>query len=268
MSQLILIRGGGDLATGVAIRLLRIGLKPVITEISQPLAVRRTVSFAEAVYQGQVTVENYTGRCVTDPEDTFRILNILSKNQLPVMVDPDCISAKSLHPGVIVDARMTKKTPDPIGYSPSLYIGLGPGFIAGVNCQAVIETRRCHQLGRVFWQGSPEPDTGYPEGDPHRILRAPVDGILLAHASIGQILSKDDLIAEVNGHSIRAPFSGLLRGLIHPGIQVMQGWKVGDVDPRVDPSLCTLVSDKAFAVGGGVVEAILSKPDLRKKVWD
>ena len=133
MPALILIRGGGDLATGVALRLLRAGLRIVVTELVQPLAVRRSVSFAEAVYAGEVTVEGVTARAVPDPSDSLRILTILGKQQVPVLVDPDCSAAKSLHPDVIVDGRMTKQPPQPIGYVPLLYIGLGPGFVAGQN---------------------------------------------------------------------------------------------------------------------------------------
>jgi xanthine dehydrogenase accessory factor len=268
MVSIIMIRGGGDLASGIAIRLLRAGLKVAVTEIAQPLAVRRTVAFAEAVYENQVTIENITGRCVLDPGDAFRILNIISKNQVPVLVDPACTSAMSLQPSVIIDSRMIKQEPEQIGYSPSLYIGLGPGFIAGQNCQAVIETRRGHTLGRVNWKGATEPDTGHPEGDPRRVLRSPAGGILLAHTTIGQILEQGEQIAEVAGKPILAPFHGVLRGLLHPGLHVAEGWKIGDLDNRADPALCSMVSDKSLAVGGGVLEAILSKSELRKLLWD
>jgi xanthine dehydrogenase accessory factor len=277
MPSLILIRGGGDLATGVAIRLIRSGLRVVITELAQPLAVRRTVSFAEAVYAGEITVEGITARRVTDPTDSLSVLNVLGKQQVPVLVDPDCVAAKLLHPTVIVDGRMTKHPPEAIGYSPALYIGLGPGFEAGVNCQAVIETRRSHTLGRVYFRGSPDPDTGQPDGDRARVLRAPCDGTIIAHANIGEHVEKDQLIAEIdNGQQtadhqpssvVCSPFAGVLRGLIHPGLTVSRGMKIGDVDPRDDPRLCTLVSDKALSIGGGVLEAILSKPEVRAQLW-
>jgi len=273
MPSIVLIRGGGDLATGVAIRLLRSGLRVVITEIAQPLAVRRSVSFAEAAYAGEITIEGITARRVSDPTDSLRILTILGKQQVPVLVDPDCASAKALHPAVIVDGRMTKRPPEPIGYSPMLYIGLGPGFEAGVNCQAAIETRRGHTLGRVYWRGGPEPDTGAPEGDPARVLRAPCNGTLIAHKQIGEHCEAGDLIAEIqpptgnHKSEIVSPFKGILRGLIHPSVPVTTGVKLGDVDPRDDPRLCQMVSDKALAVGGGVLEAILSQPELRSRLW-
>ena len=273
MASIILIRGGGDLATGVAIRLLRSGLKVVVTELAQPLAVRRTVSFAEAIYAGEITIEGITARRIPDPTDSLRILTILSKQQIPVLVDPECTSARVLHPAVIVDGRMTKHPPEPIGYSPALYIGLGPGFVAGENCQAVIETRRGPSLSRVYWRGGPDPDTGAPEGDPARVLRAPCDGVVIGHKQIGEHCEEGELIAEIQSSienrksKIVSPFRGVLRGLIHPGLQVTRSLKIGDVDPRDDPRLCQMVSDKGLAVGGGVLEAILARPEVRKVLW-
>ena len=270
---MILIRGGGDLATGVAIRLLRSGLRVVVTEIAQPLAVRRSVSFAEAVYAGEVTIEGVHGHRILDPTDSFAILMILGKQQVPVLVDPECSSAKLLHPAVIVDARMNKRAPEPIGYIPQLYLGLGPGFIAEVNCQAVVETRRGAMLGRVYWQGGTDPDTGQPDGDPKRVLRAPISGTFLPHKGIGDHCEAGELIAAIQPPTgdppaqILAPFPGVLRGLLHPDFAVTQGLKVGDIDPRDDPRLCQVVSDKALSVGGGVLEAILSRPELRTQLW-
>jgi xanthine dehydrogenase accessory factor len=268
--MLVLIRGGGDLASGVVLRLVRAGLRVVICELPEPLAVRRSVAFAEAVYAGQTTVEGLTARAVKDPTDSLTILNILARQQVPVLIDPECKSAQVLHPTVIVDARMTKHPPERIGYAPQLYIGLGPGFLAEENCQVVIETRRGHTLGRVIWRGGPDPDTGQPDpmqGQSERVLRAPADGKMIAHANIGDHLEAGQLIAEVGGQAVTAAFPGVLRGLIHPGLDVTKGLKIGDLDPRDDPRLCSLVSDKSLAVGGGVLEAILAKPELRPKIW-
>jgi xanthine dehydrogenase accessory factor len=274
MPSVILIRGGGDLATGVALRLIRSGLRVVLTEIAQPLAVRRTVSFAEAVYAGEITIEGVTGHRIPDPTDSFRILMVLGKQQIPVLVDPDCSSAKALHASVIVDARMTKRPPEPIGYVPQLYLGLGPGFEAGVNCQVVVETGRGAMLGRVYWQGGPDPDTGQPEGDPQRVLRAPADGTFIAYKQIGDHCEEGELIAEIQPSSIEnpsskilSPFPGVLRGLLHAGLVTTRGLKIGDIDARDDPRLCQMVSDKALSVGGGVLEAILSRPELRASLW-
>jgi xanthine dehydrogenase accessory factor len=269
--MLVLIRGGGDLASGVALRLLRAGLRVVITELPQPLAVRRTVAFAEAVYAGEITIEGITGHVVKDPTDSLSVLNVLARQMVPVLIDPDCTSAALLHPGVIVDARMTKQPPTPIGYAPLLYLGLGPGFTGGQNCQAAIETRRGHTLGRVYWQGGPDPDTGQPDPvkgyQAGRVLRAPADGELAVHTAIGAHLETGAPIAEVGGQVVTAGFPGVLRGLIHPGLQVKKGLKIGDLDPRDDPRLCALVSDKSLAVGGGVLEAILARPELRSQMW-
>ena len=277
MPSLILIRGGGDLATGVAIRLLRSGLRVVVTELPQPLAVRRTVSFAEAVYSGEICIEGITARRVDDPGDSLRILSTLGKQQVPILVDPACTSAKLLHPAVIVDGRMTKRPPEAIGYGPLLYLGLGPGFEAGVNCQGVIETRRGHTLGRLFWSGGPDPDTGTPDGDPLRVLRSPCDGKIVTHVNIGDHVEEGQIIAEVDdgrqttdlppSSLVHSPLRGIVRGLLHPGLIVTRGLKIGDVDPRDDPRLCRLVSDKALSIGGGVLEAILSRPEVRAQLW-
>jgi xanthine dehydrogenase accessory factor len=273
MPSIILIRGGGDLATGVALRLIRSGLRVAVTEIPQPLAVRRSVAFAEAVYSGETTVEGIIAHRIPDPTDSFRILMVLGKQQIPVLVDPDCTAAKILHALVIVDGRMTKQPPEAIGYSPGLYIGLGPGFEAGVNCQAVIETRRGHRLGRVYWHGSPDPDTGQPDGDPQRVLRAPADGTFVAYKQIGDHCDEGELIGEIQSSiknqqsKILSPFAGILRGLLHPGLTVARGLKIGDIDPSGDPRLCQFVSDKALSIGGGVLEAILSRPEIRAQLW-
>jgi xanthine dehydrogenase accessory factor len=270
MPALILIRGGGDLASGVAMRLYRIGLSVVIAELAQPLAVRRLVSFAEAVYAGETTVEGVTGRRVSDPGDSLKVLQLLAKGRIPVLIDPEAKSAQLLHPMVIVDARMTKLPPEPLRHSARLYIGLGPGFIAGDNCHAVIETNRGHRLGRVIWQGAAQQDTGLPavvSGQYMRALRAPAEGKVIGLARIGEHVQEAQAVAEVAGIGVPAPFSGMLRGLIHPECPVTAGMKIGDVDPRDDPEICSLVSEKSLAIGGGVLEAILSRSELRQTLW-
>ncbi len=267
MPATILVRGGGDLASGVALRLYHSGLNVVITELEQPLAVRRTVSFSEAIYEGQCTVEDVTGRRAADPTDMLKIVNILSKRQLPVLIDPDCISARTLHPLAIVDARMLKRAPEGLRHTALLYIGLGPGFRAPDNCHVVIETQRGHRLGRVIWSGASLNDTTKPDGDARRVLRAPADGTFESAARIGQHFEPGEPIASIASVSITAPFSGVLRGLLRPGLPATKGMKVGDLDARGDPSLCDLISDKALAVGGGVLEALLTRPEVRTKLW-
>ena len=267
MPATILVRGGGDLASGVAFRLHRAGLNAVITELPQPLAVRRTVSFSEAVYEGQVTIEGITARAVTDPADTLKILNVLARRQIPVLVDPACAAAQTLRPLAIVDGRMMKRPPEPLSNHALLYLGLGPGFTVPTHCHAVIETRRGHTLGRVIWEGAALGDTATPEGDPRRVLRAPADGVFQSKASIGDHFDLGQSIAGVNDEIIAAPFAGVLRGLLRPGFNVTRGMKVGDLDARDDPGYCFTISEKALAVGGGVLEALLTRPEVRSKLW-
>ena len=273
MPALILVRGGGDLASGVALRLHRAGLNVVITEIPQPLAVRRTVSFAAAIYENQVMVEDVTARMVNDPADTLKIINVLSKQHIPVLVDPICSAARTLNPLAIVDGRMLKRPPEALSHRALLYIGLGPGFTAPLNCHAVIETQRGHMLGRLIWEGSTLNDTAKPEGDPRRVLRAPQNGVIVNRKNIGDHCEPGELIAEIQSDledqksEILSPFKGVLRGLVHSGLAVTRDMKIGDVDPRDDPRLCQFVSDKALAIGGGVMEALLTRPEVRNRLW-
>ncbi len=267
-TALVLLRGGGDLASGIALRLHRAGIRLVITELAQPLAVRRAVSFGEAVYEGVHTVEGVTARRV----EPGQIFTSLAANEIPVLVDPNAeILTFDLAPSTIIaviDARLIKQAPSPLKTDVPLHIGLGPGFHAGVNCHAVIETRRSHTLGRVYWDGTPQPDSGQPEGDPRRVLRAPADGVLRGRAKIGDHLEEGQVVALVSDqHPVISPLKGVLRGLIRDGIHVTRGLKIGDVDPRNDPSACYLVSDKALAIGGAALEAILTRADIRKKLW-
>jgi xanthine dehydrogenase accessory factor len=261
---LIIVRGGGDLASGAIYRLHRAGFPVIVTELEAPMLVRRTVSYGEAVYSGSITVEGITARLSPDVSETLRLY---AAGDVPVMIDPNGESLSSLRPIAIVDARMVKKNlGTTLGDAP-LVIALGPGFLAGVNCHAVIETNRGHNLGRVIYQGSTEPDTGTPgkiEGHTHtRVLRASVTGHVRAHAAIGDAIEDGQLIAEVSGQAVIAPFSGILRGLIHERVQVEPGMKIGDLDPRAQRENCFTISDKSLAVGGGVLEAVLAAPQVR-----
>lgn len=265
---MVLIRGGGDLASGVAVRLHRSGFQVVITELAQPRVVRRAVSFADAVFVGHAEVEGVIANLLSDLEE---IKAALRSGFIPILVDPDLECLEILQPEIVIDARMRKKPPERGKELATLVVGLGPGFIAGENCHAVIETNRGHDLGRVLWAGAPQPDTGVP-GDvkgfsSERVLRAPVDGELISGANIGDRVKKGEVIALVSGQAVLAPFDGVLRGLLRPGSNVDQGLKIGDVDPRDDPNICYLVSDKSRAIGGAVLEAILSCPDLRSGLW-
>lgn len=266
MNPLILIRGGGDLASGVALRLHRVGFQVAILELDKPLAVRRSVCFSEAVYEGMQTVEGVISRLVS--ADQFQVT--LEAGEIPVLIDPNANILRnqfltSPRSTFLVDARLLKSEPEPLSADLPLHIGLGPGFRAGENCHAVIETRRSHTLGRALWSGETQPDNGQPDGDSRRVLRAPDSGTLIPLAEIGDHVKEGQLIAEIQSSSenrkskIVSPFDGLLRGLIHPRVEITEGMKIGDVDARNDPALCKLVSDKALSVGGGVLEAVLIK---------
>jgi xanthine dehydrogenase accessory factor len=269
MPVLVILYGGGDLASGVAARLHRCGIQVVIAELSQPVAVRRSVSFASAVYEEFIQIEGIRAVRV---KDAAAVKQRLLQKMIPVLVDPDLNSRAVLAPDVIVDGRMTKTAPAYEHPAAPLVIGLGPGFIAGENCHAVIETMRGHYLGRVYWQGSALPDTGVPEAvqnhESERVLRAPTAGILNNKVDIGAVVREGDVISEVDDQSVTARFNGLVRGLLHHGVFVHKGMKIGDLDPRQDGRLHLHISDKALAVGGGVLEAILSVPEMRVKLAD
>lgn len=257
---LVLIRGAGDLASGVAARLHRCGFWVVMTELPQPLMVRRTVSFGEAVYEGTVQVEEIVARRV-DGVPAARAA--LSEGVIPVLVDPEANCRHELQPAVLVDAIMAKRNLGTTITDAPLVIALGPGFTAGVDCHAVIETQRGHWLGRVLWHGSAQPDTGVPGTvagrEAERVLRAPAAGVVQGVAAIGERVKAGQLVAMVNDHPVQAPFDGVLRGLIRSGLAVPAGLKIGDVDPRGDPAHCFTISDKSLAIAGGVLEAILTQ---------
>jgi xanthine dehydrogenase accessory factor len=237
----------------------------IITELPQPLVVRRSVAFAEAVYRGEMEVEGVRARRAASAAEAFELVE---NGLIPILVDPQADLLASGRFAALVDARLTKLSPDPELESAPLTIGLGPGFVAGTHVHAVIETQRGHRLGRVYWSGSAISDSGQPEGDPRRVLRAPAAGTVETFAEIGDQVRAGEVIAQIGGIPLEAPLPGVLRGLIHSGLAVTKGLKIGDIDPRDDPALCFLVSDKALAVGGGVLEALLSRPAIRRALWD
>ncbi|MEW6179754.1 MAG: selenium-dependent molybdenum cofactor biosynthesis protein YqeB [Chloroflexota bacterium] len=261
---LAVICGGGDLGSGVGVRFYRAGIRVVVTELPTPLAVRRYVSFAEAIISGSTFVEEVPARKAENLEE---VISILDQGIVPVLVDPEMQFLQWLKPDILVDARLRKVPAESSLDAASLVIGLGPGFTAGVNCHAVVETKRGPTLGRVYWSGTAEADSGIPEGVngfvEERVLRAPRDGVFKSRVKICDFVQKNQIVAEVDGEPIRAGFDGVIRGLVMDGLVVLRGMKVGDVDPRRDPRLCNIVSDKSLAVGGGALEAVLSKPELR-----
>ena len=263
---LVLIKGAGDLASGVAFRLVRCGFPVVMTELAQPLAVRRAVSFAEAVYAGAAEVEGLHAVRAATVADVHAAL---ASDRIPVLVQPGGGVIASLTPGVVIDAIMAKtNTGTSLGDAP-LVIALGPGFEAGRDCHAVIETHRGHTLGRVIWHGRALPDTGAPGPvaghTVARVLRAPTTGYVTPLIDIGQMVAAGTALAVIadqphgpDGAPLVAPFAGVLRGLVHPTLHVPAGMKVGDLDPRAERSNCFTISEKSLAVAGGVLEALLT----------
>lgn len=256
--MLILIRGAGDLASGVALRLHRSGLKVVMTDLERPTAIRRTVCFSQAILFGKAKVEDVTAVRAETMDDVRRIL---AAGNIPVLADPAADCRHGLRPDVLVDAILAKKNLGTKIDDAPLVIALGPGFSAGEDCHAVIETMRGHTLGRVIRSGPAIPNTNIPgliggfAGE--RVLRAPCDGIFTAVHRIGDTVEEGETIGFVEGQPMKCTISGVLRGVLDDGVPVKKGMKSGDVDPRCKPEYCTTISDKALAVGGGVVEAVL-----------
>lgn len=255
----VLIRGAGEMATGVAHRLWSAHFWVCMTETAHPLAIRRGVSFCEAVHEGEKAVEGITAKRVIDVE---AIRPIWKKGKIPVLVDPDAAVKKFLRPHVMVDAILAKKNLGTGIADAPLVIGLGPGFLAGKDVHLVTETNRGHTLGRLIREGAAEPDTGVPGNigghTVERILRAPGTGKFETLKKIGDLVEKNEAVAVVNGVPMRSSISGVLRGILRDGTEVQKGMKSGDVDPRGNRDACFTISDKARAIGGSVLEGILA----------
>ena len=248
------LRGGGDLATGVAWRLTRAGWPVVVCELPVPLTVRRTVAVSSAIADGEVDVEGMRAVRVESAEQARAVADT---GLVAVMVSP---TLPSLPADVVVDARVAKRNLDTTVDDAPLVVALGPGFTAEVDCHAVIETRRGPHLGRVLWSGAAEPDTGSPGvvggRGAERVLRAPTGGRVRWRVAIGDLVDGGTVLGEVGDIPVRAPFAGAVRGLISEGVELTPDLKIGDVDPRGDAAACHEISDKALAIGGGVVEAV------------
>ena len=260
--HLIVVRGGGDLGTGVVYRLHKAGFPVLVLELAHPLVVRRRVALATAVTEGEIQIEDLRGRRVTDLAEAREAIGegiiplLVSADLEPVANNPD------FSPTAVVDARLAKRNIDTRINQAPLVIGLGPGFVAGQDCHAVIETMRGHTLGRVIWQGSAIPNTGTPGivggKGAERVLRAPQDGSIKWQVEIGDQVTSDQELGDVNDAPVKAPFAGVVRGLIAQGTAVKEGLKIGDVDARADRDACFTISDKALSIGGGVLEALLT----------
>ncbi|MCB8943801.1 MAG: EF2563 family selenium-dependent molybdenum hydroxylase system protein [Ardenticatenaceae bacterium] len=259
--HLVVIRGGGDLATGVAYRLHQAGFPLIVLELARPFVVRRRVAVATAVLQNNITIETLHAQLAPTPAQALHMAQTTST--IPVLIAPHLSPlTPPLSPTILIDARMAKRNIDTTLTQAPLVIALGPGFTAGEDCHAVIETMRGHTLGRVIWQGTAVANTGTPGivagKGAERVLRAPVAGVVNWRLEIGDFVETGQIIGDVAGEVVTAPFAGVLRGLIAPGTAVPAGLKIGDLDARADVHACFTISDKALAIGGGVLEAILT----------
>ena len=263
--MLVLIRGAGDLASGIALRRWRAGMRVVMTDLPQPTAIRRTVCFSQAIRFGETTVEDVTARrCETRDE----VRAALDADVIPVLMDPEAACRSWLRPDALVDAILAKQNLGTRITDAPVVIGVGPGFCAGKDCHAAVETMRGHTLGRVIRSGEPLPNTNIPgliggfAGE--RVLRAPETGVFHQLREIGALVEAGECVGEVNGAPMRCMISGVLRGILPDGTPVTKNMKSGDVDPRADVSACYTASDKAIAIGGGVLQAILEYSGVLK----
>ncbi len=263
LDGLVVVKGGGDLGTGVAHRLHAAGYRIVVLEVERPMAVRRAVAFASAVTDGSVEVEDVQARRVS-----LRGLQELVSGGdwpewVPVMVDPDGAAVETLGADAVVDARMAKVNLGTRRSDAAVTIALGPGFVAGSDVDFVVETARGHALGRLIADGTAEPDTGVPGEiagqSSERLIRSPADGRFEPVRSIGDIVTRGDVVGRVAGAKAVALTSGLLRGLVAAGVTLNKGQKMGDVDPRGASVDYRAISDKARSVGGAVLEGLLRR---------
>lgn len=259
IKDLIVVRGGGDIATGTIYKLKQARFNVLVLEVEYPSAIRRNVAFSEAVYQGEQTIENMTCYKANSIEDAQKLLE---KGKLVVLVDEKGESIDYFKPQIVVDGILAKKNLGTSKTMAPITIALGPGFEAGVDVDAVIETKRGHNLGRIYYSGKAIPNTGIPGNiggySKERVIHSPAKGILKNVASITDIVKKGDVLATIGEVEVKATMDGLLRGLIRDGYPVTKGFKIADIDPRLDEiNNCFTISDKARCIAGGVLEAIL-----------
>lgn len=257
--MLAVIRGAGDIASAIALRLRRCGVSVAMTEIAHPLTVRRTVAFSEAVRLGKTQVEGINAVRAERASDALSLIR--SDEAIPVLVDPECACIETLRPDMLIDAVLAKRNIGTTIDMAPIVIAVGPGFTAGLDCHAVVETMRGHTLGRAYYEGSALPNTAVPglvggfAGE--RVLRAPADGAFRGVAAIGDYVEEGQVVAYAGDGAVVATLTGVLRGLLADGAYARAGLKCGDIDPRGNTEYCQLVSDKGLAIAGGVVEAML-----------
>ena len=256
----LVIKGAGEMASGVAWRLFKSGFNRMcMTDVSQPQAVRREVSFCEAIYDGHKTVQGVTAKLIASFDAISEAWDL---GQIPILVDPEAGVIDFLKPYVVIDAILAKKNLGTKKTDAPLVIGLGPGFCAGRDVHLVVETNRGHDLGRVIHEGEAEKNTGVPGViagyGAERVFRAPKDGRFLILNDIGELVEAGKVVAEVDGMPVKAQINGVIRGILRDGTEVWKGMKAGDVDPRGKKDSCYTVSEKTLAIAGGVLEGILS----------
>jgi len=258
LDNLILFRGAGELASGAIRRLVMAGFPVIALETAKPLCVRRTVSFASAIYEGEIEIEGIRGKFYKDIEEAT---NMIIGRETAVLIDPDGSAIQKVSPKILIDARMLKNNQDTSSKMAPLVIALGPGYLAPEDAHYVIETSRGHDLGRVITNGSALKNTGVPGevgGETiKRVIRSPISGKFKSTAKLGDMVSASQVVGNINGIEVETEISGILRGLIYEGVEISAGTKIGDVDPRGNPDYLHTISDKANAVAGGVMEAVL-----------
>lgn len=256
--QRVVVRGAGDIASGVALRLFHAGFKVFMLEVEKPTVIRRSVAFAQAAFDGEMVVEGVTARLAST---TAEAIALAERGIIPILVDPFCSSLEALKPVCVVDAILAKQNLGTHIEMAPVTIALGPGFRAGEDCRAVIETNRGHWLGQVIYSGCAQENTGVPGNimghTARRVIRAPAAGIMRANVKLGDLVEEGDVVAWIGESEIKAPLSGMVRGLLSDGLAVVGGFKIGDIDPRGETADFTSVSDKARAIGGGVLEALM-----------
>lgn len=254
----VLIKGAGDLATGIAYRLYQAGYDILMTEIPIPTTVRRIVAFSRVVYEKEAVIEGIRGVLVHTMEE---VKKAHEEGAVPVIVDEKAVIRDIYAPEVVIDAIIAKENLGTTIEEAPLVIGVGPGFTAGKDCHGVIETMRGHYLGKVIREGSAIPNTGVPGNiggyTIERIIRASADGEFQPVADIGDLVEKDQVVAMSGGQPIYALMNGIVRGMLQAGVKVKKGMKCGDIDARCERNHCFTISDKARSIGGGVLEAVV-----------
>ena len=261
----IVIRGGGDLATGVIQKFFRAGFNVLVLETESPTAIRRGVALCEAVYDGIKTVEDTICKKISKPNE---IKACEQEGVVPLLIDPTGSLIKDIKPAAVIDAIIAKRNLGTTRSMADITIALGPGFNAGKDEHAVIETKRGHDLGRLILKGYASPDTGIPgeiNGESvRRVIHSPADGTLKHIKQIGSLVKQGESLFTINGEEVEAPMDGLLRGLIRDGLEIKKGMKIADIDSRKQADWRT-ISDKARCIGGAVLEAFLYLERLNKE---